>query len=173
MNNDPVYQRLREMSWRRALTEAERAELRAWLTAHPEAAADIEAEAALTHALANSPDAPAPSNFTTRVMAAIQQDEAAQARSKAGPLTHWWRVLVPRFAVATVIIIGIVFAYRHNANVRRIELAQAAQQLSEARILSDATVIEDFETILCLNPVETIADENLLAMSDDLLALNR
>ena len=173
MNNDPVYQRLREMSWRRALTEAERAELRAWLASHPEAAADIEAEAALTHALANSPDAPAPSNFTTRVMAAIQQDDAAHARTKSSPQSHWWRAFIPRFAVAVLVIIGIVFAYRHNANVRRIELAQAAQQMSEARILSDATVIEDFETILCLNPVETIADENLLAMSDDLLALNR
>jgi hypothetical protein len=39
MNQDPVYNRLRELSWRRPLTENEQAELRAWVAAHPEAQA--------------------------------------------------------------------------------------------------------------------------------------
>ena len=42
MNPDPVYQRLRETGWRRPLTAAEQAELRAWLAAHPEQQADAE-----------------------------------------------------------------------------------------------------------------------------------
>ena len=173
MNNDPVHQRLREISWRRALTEAERAELHAWLAAHPEAVADIEADAALTRALVNSPDALVPSNFTARVMAAIEQDAAAPQRANSNTQSRWWRVLLPRFAVATAVIVGGMFAYLHNTSVQRMELAQAAQQVAEVRILSDASVVEDFETILCLNPAETTADENLLAMSDELLALNK
>jgi len=36
MNPDSTYQRLREIGWRRPLTEAEQAELRAWLAAHPD-----------------------------------------------------------------------------------------------------------------------------------------
>jgi hypothetical protein len=53
------------------------------------------------------------------------------------------------------------------------ELTDAAKQIVEGRALSDLAVIEDFETIRSLNPAEAIVDENLLAMSDDLLALNK
>ena len=43
MSSDPIYDQLRELSWRRKLTGAEEARLRAWLAAHPEAQADWEA----------------------------------------------------------------------------------------------------------------------------------
>ncbi len=173
MNHDPVYQRLREIGWRRALTDVEQAELRVWLASHPEAAADIEQEAALNVALAKSPDAPLSSNFTARVMAEIERDEAAQRRASSRPKGHWWRVFIPRFAVATLILVCVTLGYRHNAAVQRMELTDAAQQIAGARELSDMTVIEDFETIRSLNSAEATVDETLLAMSDDLLALNR
>ncbi len=35
--DNPVYQRLLELSWRRKLTDAETAELQAWLAANPDA----------------------------------------------------------------------------------------------------------------------------------------
>ena len=173
MNHDPVYQRLREIGWRRALTEGEQAELRAWLAAHPEAMADIEVETALDAALAKSPNAPVSSNFTARVMAAIEQDEAAQRRAGSQPRPAWWRVFIPRFAVATVIVVCVALGYRHNTTVEQNELVSAAKQIAEGRALSDMAVIEDFEIIRNLYPPETSVDENLLAMSDDLLALNR
>ena len=72
MNPDPVYQRLRELGWRRPLTAAEQVELRIWLAAHPEAQAEAEAEAALNQALTRLPAAPVPSNFTARVWQAIE-----------------------------------------------------------------------------------------------------
>ena len=159
MNHDPLYQRLREIGWRRVLTDAEQAELRAWLVAHPEAAADIKQEAVLNAAIAKSPNAPVSSNFTARVMAAIEQDEVAQRRASSRPKTHWWRAFIP--------------GYRHNAAVQRMELTDAAKQVAEGRALSDMAVIEDFETIRSLNSAEATVDENLLAMSDDLLALNQ
>jgi hypothetical protein len=173
MNHDPVYQQLREIGWRRPLTDAEQTELRAWLTTHPEAAADIEMDAALNAALAKSPDAPLSSNFTARVMAAIEQDEAAQSRASSRPKGNWWRVFIPRFAVASFVVVCVTLGYRHNTTVQRMELSDAAQQIAGARELSDMTVIEDFETIRSLNPAEATVDENLLAMSDDLLALNQ
>src|ERR1035437_9606030 len=37
MTNDPIYNHLRELGWRRKLTGAEEAQLRAWLAARPEA----------------------------------------------------------------------------------------------------------------------------------------
>ncbi len=173
MNHDPVYQRLKEIGWRRELTNAEQTELRAWLAAHPEAAADIEQESALTDALTKSPDAPVPSNFAARVLAAIEQDEAAQRRANSRPKNNGWRVFIPRFAVATLVVVTVGVSFRHNAATKRTELTDAAKQIAESRALADMTVIEDFETIRSLNPAEATVDENLLAMSDDLLALNQ
>jgi anti-sigma factor RsiW len=173
MNQDPVYQRLKEIGWRRALTATEQTELRAWLASHPEALADIEQEAALDAALTNRSDVPVSSNFTARVMTAIERDEAAQRRAVSRPSDHWWRVFIPRFAVATVAIVCVTLGYRHNVAVQRMELSDAAKQIAESRALSDMAVIEDFETIRSLNSAEVAVDETLLSMSDDLLALNR
>jgi hypothetical protein len=106
-------------------------------------------------------------------MAAIEQDEAAQRRATSRPKSNWWRVFIPRFAVASLVVVCVTLGYRYNTTVQRLELSDAAQQIAGARELSDMTVIEDFETIRSLNPAEASVDENLLAMSDDLLALNQ
>src|SRR6185295_18846010 len=103
MNNDPVYQRLREIAWRRKLTAAEQAELRAWLATHPEATAECEIDFALDDALAPLPDAPAPSNFTARVLQGIER-EAMQSAPRPKNWAWVWRVLVPRAAVAMVVV---------------------------------------------------------------------
>src|SRR5947207_1198597 len=79
MTNDPRYHHLRELSWRRQLTGAEEAELRAWLAAQPEAQAGWEAEAELNEALGRLADAPVSTNFTTRVLQAVELEAAAQA----------------------------------------------------------------------------------------------
>ena len=74
MKNDAFLSLLRESSWRRKLTEAEQAELRAYLAAHPDARADWEMESALNAALTRLPDAPVPSNFTARVLQAVERE---------------------------------------------------------------------------------------------------
>jgi anti-sigma factor RsiW len=170
MNPDPVYQRLRETGWRRPLTEAEAAELRAWLAAHPEARADAEAEAALSRALASLPDSPVPSNFTPRVLRAIERETTAPERASTKASTAWWRGLIPRIAVTTVVIgVGVV-AYQHHQAVKREELAAAARNLvtvAGTTSLSSLAALEDFEAIRRLSQ----ADEGLLALSEDLLSL--
>ena len=89
MTNDPIYNRLRELSWRRELTAAEEAELRAWLAAHPEAQADWEAEAGLNEALRQLPDAPVPSNFTARVLQAVEREAALRERRRGARWRVW------------------------------------------------------------------------------------
>ena len=85
----------RERLWRRKVSGAERAELRG----DPE----LELEARLSEALAQLSDAPVPSNFTARVLAAI---DAEEARSERSGVWRWnWHALLPRIAVATLVLL--------------------------------------------------------------------
>ena len=162
MNPDPIYERLREIGWRRPLTDSEQDELRKWLSAHPEHHSDTEVEAVLTQALSKLPDAPMPSNFTARVFQAIERENATERPT--GPVrAGWWRGLIPRLAVATLIVGITGFSYwRHQAEEQE-EMRDAAKNL--ARV--DPAALADFEIIRQMGQ----ADEGLLALSDDLLSL--
>lgn len=172
MNQDPKYQKLREILWRRPLTEPEQSELCAWLAAHPEAQAEVEAEDRLNAALAQWPEAAVPSNFTARVMQAIERDATVAQRAPA-PRPSWWQVLRPRLAAATAVLLGGFLIYQHNAGIQQQELTNAARQVAAAESLSDPAVMADFEVIASLSPMAVVADEKLLALSDDLLALHQ
>jgi len=162
MNPDSVYQRLRELSWRRPLTAAEQADLRAWLMAHPEALAEAEAELALNQALARLPDAPMPSNFTARVRQAIEQEAAIKIRTTT-PRPPWsWRGFVPRFAMATVVVGALVLAYQHRQAAQQAEWVKSFLA-GASPALADPKVIADFEVIRQLSPA-TAADEELLKL---------
>src|SRR5256885_6899122 len=108
--NIPDYQRLRELAWRRKLTPAELAE---WRAAHPEAAADAEAEAALSDALARLPDAPVPSNFTARVLQDLER-EATRPAPRTRDWFWFWRVFVPRAAAASLVVGASLFAFHRH-----------------------------------------------------------
>lgn len=172
MNQDPVYQKLREISWRRALTEAEQAELRAWLLTHPEAQAEAETDAALSAMLAKLPAAPVPSNFTARVLQAIEREADASAKAQARPRDSWWHAFLPRLAVACVVLLGggLLWQQQHN---KQKDLAHVAREVASADLLSDPNVLTHFDEIASLMPVETTPDESLLAMSEDLIALSK
>ena len=172
MNPDPVYERLREIGWRRPLTEAEQAELRQWLAAHPERQSDVEAEAALTQAVARLPDAPAPSNFTARVMEAIEFETQPAGRAGSQSLIPWWRRFFPRLAVATVVVGISGVSYWRYQTVKQADLEGAVESfvtIAGIAPLSDPTVLEDFEVIRRMGQ----ADDGLLALSDDLLSLTQ
>ena len=155
------------------MTEAERTELRTWLVTHPEAQTEIETEEMLNAALAQLPDAPIPSNFTARVLQAVEHETAATTTVAAPRSSRWWRVFLPRFAVATLVVISGGLFYRHHATVQRQELTNAVQQMVTAESLSDPTVLADFEVIASLSPTAAVADEKLLALSEELLALGQ
>src|SRR6516225_12355183 len=71
MKGEPIQNPGRELIWRRKLTEAERAELQT----KPDNHADLEFESRLTEELDRLPDKPVPSNFTARVLQAIEREE--------------------------------------------------------------------------------------------------
>src|SRR5438132_499646 len=88
--NDPLHHTWRQLSWRRKLTPAEEAELRRWLEANPSAQADWESEAALTDTLGRLPDVPVASNFTARVLQAVEREDST-ARNPSQSPSSWWR----------------------------------------------------------------------------------
>ncbi len=161
MTNDPLYNELRESSWQRKLTAAEEEALRHWLAGHPEAQADWEMETALSQALGRLPDASVPSNFTARVMQAVEREEVAASRQKQGG-SFWARLRwLPRIAVAAVVLgTGLISYERIQANQTR-EQIRAVKIVAEVSSLPDPAVLKDFDTIQALNQTPS-ADEELL-----------
>src|SRR5262245_5380677 len=141
MNNDPVYQRFRELAWRRKLTEAELAE---WRAAHPDAAADADAEAALSDALAGLPDAPVPSNFTARV---LQELEREVGRPLPRQRAWVWRVFVPRAAMASVVVGASLLAYHRHQLAQLRPFMDSIVTVTGVQSLPSPVILEDFEVI--------------------------
>jgi hypothetical protein len=165
--NDPLYDKLREAGWRRKLTAAEVAELRAWLAAHPERQSDWEAETALTDALARLSATPVSSNFTARVLArveAIEWDKAGPGRR--APVWAWrWRSLVPKAAVSLVVVglgLGLLSYHWHQAE-QRAQIARRVAVASDVAALHSPELLQDFEVIRRLGQTPA-ADEELLAL---------
>jgi anti-sigma factor RsiW len=155
MTTDPTYQKLLEASWRKPLTAAEEEELRAWLVTHPEDAAEWELEAGVDQALGHLKDLPVPSNFTARVMAAVERGQATEVPGQ--PV--WgriWRGLsewLPRAAVAGVILGVGAIAYVHtNENARREQLVRSVETVCDVRSLPSPRILEDFDAIQELKP---------------------
>jgi hypothetical protein len=155
MTTDPTYQRLLETSWRRPLTTAEENELRAWLVEHPECAVEWEVEAGLNHGLGVLRDVPVPSNFTARVIAAVEREQTTESRRTAAWLPVWrglsrW---LPRTAVAGVILGVGAIAYIHTSqNARREDLARSVETVCDVRSMPSPRILEDFDAIQELTP---------------------
>jgi anti-sigma factor RsiW len=161
MKNDGPLSRLRELSWRRKLTEPEAAELRARLTADPAARADWEMESALQAALDRLPDAPVPSNFTARVMQAVEL-EAARPRAWSW---HWnWHVLVPRVAIATAaVMLGGLALHQQAVRSQRIALVKSVVLATAGQPVPSPEALENFDAIRRMSRPQH-ADDELLAL---------
>ncbi len=164
MTNDPIYSRLREVGWRRRLTAAEEAELRAWLAAHPEAQADWEAEAGLNAALGRMPDAPVPSNFTARVLQAVERETATERRRPKEDWLTWLRPRwLPKLAFAAIVVGAGLLSYNQVQAVHRKKLAESVAAVSAVSSLPSPDILKDFDAIRALNP-SPAPDEQLLAI---------
>ncbi|MDB6017759.1 MAG: hypothetical protein JWR19_2248 [Pedosphaera sp.] len=167
--NDPVYNKLRELSWRRKLTEAEELQLQAWLSAHPESREDWEAESGLNQLLEQLPEAPpVSSNFTALVLQAVERDAAAPARARQsgwriGRLIHGW---LPRVAIASLVVgFGLFSYHRHEVNDRN-AMAQSVARLYPVVAASNLQTLEDLNTIRHLSDPRPAPDTKLLAMME-------
>jgi hypothetical protein len=144
----------RESLWRRPLTDAERAAL----GTQP----DLELEARLTESLAKMPDVPVASNFTARVMSAIELEETRRTRSW---LLSWtWRGFMPRaIATATIMVFAGFGWQRYELNAQRSLLAKNVAQVAAAQPVPSVDALNNFDAIQRMSqPVD--ADKDLLAL---------
>ena len=135
MEKEPA--NLNESLWRRPLSATERAKL----LVQPEQ----QLEARLTDALSQLSDAPVPSNFTARVLAAVELDEAQSARSRGWTLN--WRLLWPRVAVmAAVMIFAGLSLQRHEVHSHRAALAKSVAHVT-TQPLPNVDALENLDAI--------------------------
>ena len=164
MSNDPFYQQLLELSWRRKLTVAEETRLRAWLAAHPEAESGWEAETALNQALARSHDLAVSTNFTARVLEAVRLEEAAVSRGRAAERWVWWRLSwLPKAALAALVVGSGLVSYQNHQLTKRKALALSVAAVSDVASLPSPDILEDFDAVRALKQTPP-ADVDLLAL---------
>jgi hypothetical protein len=156
MKNKP--QKLRESLWRRKLTGAERAELHA----EPEMLADLELESRLSEMLAEIPDAPVSSNFTARLMQAVELEEGRLSRQWG---FNWiWHALLPRIAVtAAVVLFAGLTIHHYELASQRIQFAKNVALVAESQPLPSVDVLKNFDAIQRMSQ-PAHADEELLAL---------
>jgi hypothetical protein len=158
MKNEPLQNQLRELVWRRKLTDAEKAGFHA----QPETQADLELESRLSEALARVPDAPVSSNFTARVLQAIEREETPRSQTRSW--FWYWRVFVPRVAAAAVVVGFAGLVYQHHEFSRRVELARDVALLAQARPVPSVEALKNFDAIQRMSQTTPRADDELLTL---------
>jgi hypothetical protein len=115
--------------------------------------------------LSRLPDVPVASNFTTRVMQAIELEEARRSRWR---LFDWpWRVFVPRGAVATLLLaLGLFTFHQHELVVQQGELAKSAALVASQQMPS-VEALKNFDAIQRMGQ-SAHPDNELLALASDM-----
>ncbi|HTV76037.1 MAG TPA: hypothetical protein VMD57_03485 [Candidatus Baltobacteraceae bacterium] len=107
------------------------------------------------------PDAPVASNFTARVMRAVDLEESR--RSRRWNFIFNWRAFLPRTAVATAAILfaGLVFQ-QHELNAHRAAFAKNVALVAETPMPS-VDALKNFDAIRRMSQPAR-ADDELLAL---------
>jgi len=158
MNNEPFPEKLRDLAWRRRLTDAELKELRA----QPEVQAELELESRLSDVLAQVPDAPVPSNFTSRVLQAIEREEARTAQTRSW--SWYWRILIPRVAVAAAIVGFAGLSYQRHEFHQRVQRAHDIVLIASAQPMPSVEALKNFDAIQRMSQPSAHADSELLTL---------
>jgi hypothetical protein len=116
----------------------------------------------LREMLSRLPDVPVASNFTARVMQAVEREESR--RPRGWNFIFNWHEFLPRAAVATAAIIfaGLVFNH-HEIYGRRAALAQSVALVAESQPLPSVEALKNFDAIQRMGQPQH-ADEELLAL---------
>ncbi len=171
MNHDPLYQRLQETGWRRALTAEEAAALRTWLAAHPEVQPDWETEEQLTRALRGLADVPVASTFTARVLQAGERETALAGWPGTSGWRRWWRPpgWVAKAAVVAALAGVGLFSVRYSQSLARQQMARSLATLAATKPPSSQALL-DFESIQLMGRA-TSPDPALAATDPEILTL--
>lgn len=116
--------------------------------------------------LSRLPDAPVPSNFTARVLQAVEQEEKRHSRWPVFVFGWHWRAVVPRVAVAASVAGFALFTYhQHELLVQQQELARNAALVASQMPSVDA--LKNFDAIQRMSQTAR-PDEDLLALASDM-----
>jgi hypothetical protein len=115
-------------------------------------------DAALNAALRRLPDVRVASNFTARVMRAVELEDAKLHRSR-----HWhWRALFPRVATATALVLFAGIIFRHEFSNNPAVLGKTIAQITASESLPSVDALKNFDAIQRMSK-STSADGELLA----------
>jgi hypothetical protein len=109
--------------------------------------------------LSRLPDAPVASNFTARVMQAVELEEMQQSRWR---VFGWsWRAWVPRVAVAAALAVFAAFTFQqHNRYLHEVAIAKSAA-LVASQPLPSVDALKNFDAIQRM-------DDELLALASNM-----
>ena len=110
-------------------------------------------------------DAPVSSNFTARVMQAVEREELQAARTRGW---RWnWHALLPRATVAAVMLVLAGFTFhQYEISSQRAALIKTVALLAQAQPPS-MEALNNFDAIQRMSQ-PAHADEGLLALAPDL-----
>lgn len=159
--NDVRKEELIRLSMKRELTAEEESNLDKWLAGEREAQAQWEEEQALSRAIHSLPDVPLSSNFTSRVLQAVEVEETGAAR-KVRSGRGWFRFLLPRtgwaVAAAALVALGI---YNRPTKQKDMDRALASLPIDFAK-LPAPDALADFDAINQLRQASVVTDDKLL-----------
>lgn len=149
------------LSMQRELTAAEESELEKTLAAHPQERAECEEERALSRAIRSLPDVPLSSNFTSRILQAVEIEEDRKTRKERRG-HGWLRFLRPRvgWAVAVAALVALGLYYRSTVEPTP-EDVLVSLPIDLAK-LPTPDVLADFDAINQLRQASVTADDKLL-----------
>jgi negative regulator of sigma E activity len=115
--------------------------------------------------LSRLPDVPVASNFTARVMQAVELEEMRQSQWR---VFGWsWRAWVPRATVAAALAVLAAFTFQqHNLYLHQVAIAKNAA-LVASQPLPSMDALKNFDAIQRMSQPAP-ADDELLALASDM-----
>ena len=163
--NGPEFNPRLEADLRHKLTEAERAQCTAYLSAHPAEREFLAEDVALNRLLRQLPDKPLASNFTAQVLEAVARETARPHRPARWAWLRWFIALRWSAKLAgAALVMGLgIFSYTQYQAHARAELARNIARVSEVTTLVSPEIWQDFDAIAHLSQAQVNVDDDLLA----------
>jgi anti-sigma factor RsiW len=154
--NESLFEKLIEISWKRALTPEEERQLQRWLAEHPADAERWEMEFGLNTALDRLETVAPSSNFTRQVLQLVEAEQRA-AQRQPGLLIRLralWRRPYVVWATALLLVFAVIQFGREQLQTQT-QITRGMEYISTVAAVAAPEVLEDFDAIRELSLVRT------------------